>query len=584
MRLDSSKTVEALINAVSEPFETMAFSEVMGYKELEFMPKWTSDAVGASISIDHPIDVILTIAFKKEHAKGILDTIYALENPDDYENILPDFIGEFANTVAGKFAKEIQRDEGDINLGLPTFVKDLFLSSEKIGTDRAIAVEIEVEEENVICYLKKKNIFKKDNTGFTSLLDEVNIKTKKDDHKFNILFVNNSEQEKKELQKILSPEGITISHTSNGGNTISLISEKNPKLILIDTELDGEDSYETCKMIKSNPDTADLPVLFSLTSACTEEKIKTFKAGGTDYITKPYHPEEVLNKIKNYLPLNTFTKKIKEHIENLNFMLEERTKDLIKSQKQAVFGEMVQGIIHNMKSPLTGISGSAQLMQLYLDKLNLTEEDISKDDDLHQNLLKRLEAIQGSSNRLLEMMESLLRKSKQDQSENFELVNINDIIKQELDFLEADFFFKHKVEKKIEFSKKPLIIYGVPSMISQVFENIVRNALDAMYKTELPVLNVKTGISNDRVWFSVTDNGHGIPKEVKDKIFDPFFTTKPKVKSPDKKEPVGTGLGLNVCQKMINFHHGRISIRSTVNKGTTFKIQIPAIQNKKIEN
>ena len=100
--------------------------------------------------------------------------------------------------------------------------------------------------------------------------------------------------------------------------------------------------------------------------------------------------------------------------------------------------------------------------------------------------------------------------------------------------------------------------------MQRVFINLIKNAIEAM--PEGGKLIIGTSEVNDSVEFSFSDTGIGIPKENMEKIFTPLFTTKTK----------GMGLGLPICKRMIEAHGGSISAESTVGKGATFKVVIPA--------
>ena len=99
--------------------------------------------------------------------------------------------------------------------------------------------------------------------------------------------------------------------------------------------------------------------------------------------------------------------------------------------------------------------------------------------------------------------------------------------------------------------------------IVRVFDNIIKNAIDAMPGGG--TLMIKSEISNDTVHVSFADTGLGIPKENLEKLFTPLFTTKAQ----------GMGLGLPICKRIIGAHGGTISVESIPDKGTTFRLQIP---------
>jgi two-component system NtrC family sensor kinase len=104
-----------------------------------------------------------------------------------------------------------------------------------------------------------------------------------------------------------------------------------------------------------------------------------------------------------------------------------------------------------------------------------------------------------------------------------------------------------------------------PQLLNQVFMNLLINGAQSIEKRG--EINIKTRADNGYVEIKISDTGSGIPKENLNRIFDPFFTTKDVGK--------GTGLGLNVAYNIIKKHHGKIDVKSSVGKGTTFTIKIP---------
>jgi PAS domain S-box-containing protein len=271
--------------------------------------------------------------------------------------------------------------------------------------------------------------------------------------------------------------------------------------------------------------------------------------------------------------INTYNQKLEQ-------MLQERTKDLIKTERHAAFSLLIQGIVHNLRNPLTVVSGGAEMIlmgkeKLEKDKVNIPE-DVKKPLELSW---KNAKAILESTNKLVKMINSLMAKSKSDNTDKVETVDLNDIVNQELEFMDTDTRFKHKTKKSIYLINDKLNVNIVPSELSQVFQNLVGNALDALYNNPDAMLEIYTGRSDDEVWFSLQDNGPGIPKEIQSKIFDPFFSTKPKAKTGIAGEPVGTGLGLYICSEMVHAYGGKIEVKSKPGTGTKVTVYIPAVNN-----
>ncbi len=123
-----------------------------------------------------------------------------------------------------------------------------------------------------------------------------------------------------------------------------------------------------------------------------------------------------------------------------------------------------------------------------------------------------------------------------------------------------------------------LYVKVVPGEVNQIFQNLLRNALDAMYSQENATVIIRSYLQDQRACFSIRDNGPGISKEVQGKIFDPFFTTKPKAGSVDEG-PTGTGLGLYMVKSLVENYEGRLKLISTPGEGTEFIVSFPHVKS-----
>ena len=111
------------------------------------------------------------------------------------------------------------------------------------------------------------------------------------------------------------------------------------------------------------------------------------------------------------------------------------------------------------------------------------------------------------------------------------------------------------------------------NQIQQVLLNLLINARQAMPQGGVILIKLAYDAASQLVELTVRDNGSGMPPDVLRKIFDPFFSTK---SGPDASGKGGTGLGLSMCRDIIEAHHGRIRVDSTVGSGTAFNIKLPA--------
>ena len=124
-----------------------------------------------------------------------------------------------------------------------------------------------------------------------------------------------------------------------------------------------------------------------------------------------------------------------------------------------------------------------------------------------------------------------------------------------------------------DFSDKELLTNVVPSYISQVLQNLVKNGIDAVYGMPNPTIKIKTGVDDDKVWFSVSDNGRGIPEKILPRIFEAYFTTKIRDNDTEYASSSGTGLGLYMCSELISLQQGNLFVEKSDETGASFKVE-----------
>ena len=225
--------------------------------------------------------------------------------------------------------------------------------------------------------------------------------------------------------------------------------------------------------------------------------------------------------------------------------------EIIKSNKLAEIGRRVEGVVHNMNSPLNSILGYAQLIK----KEYKDNDDVDKIIDAAKNISQSVK--------------TLLRKVQQDNISMMRPIDINLLIEQELELLKHNLFFKHYVVLEKQLFKNLPPVKAVYSDISQSFTNLVNNALEAMQDSKERNIWVRTYQTSDFIAIEVRDSGEGIEERYHSKIFEPYFTSK------KEKEQGGFGLGLAICKNVVERYGGYITVRSELGKGSTFTIFLP---------
>jgi len=386
-------------------------------------------------------------------------------------------------------------------------------------------------------------------------------------NKYKILFVDDEEIVRQSLLRALFDTDYEIKTACNGKEALELVNENKFHLIISDYKMPVMDGIEFFKQArKISPET----IRIILTGHADVNIAIAAINDGQIYklIQKPWDPEilkihvekglEYYNVVQERNLLNEKLIEKNNMLEDLNKnlekLVEERTQQLLHSEKMATLGQLAAQIGHEINNVLTVLVGRVELLQSNLSNVEYIEKTI-------RILIEHLDRLRIQSRNLLTLGRSAPPK--------FEKVNIKMVLDKTIDDLLSVGILKYyKIEK--DYMENVPLINGDKSQLQQVYTNLFINAHHAMENEREITVGIKTEGDHNRVTTYIRDTGHGIPEKNLEKIFDPFFTTKPLGK--------GTGLGLLVVKKIIDFHDGYININSKVNKGTTVTIGFPLIK------
>jgi len=350
----------------------------------------------------------------------------------------------------------------------------------------------------------------------------------------------------------------------DGESALEILEDELIDLILLDIIMPIMDGFEVCEILKNNPKTSNIPVLF-ITAKTDETSIeRAYSVGGADYVTKPFKSIELLAKIDNQL-------KLKSLIDSLEQKVEEQVKEIVQTQelmlqnsRMAQMGEMISMIAHQWRQPLGAISAVTVgvLTKISLEKYDLA---IKEDRDLClENIINKMHKINDLVNNLSNTIDDFRNFFKPEKEVVF--LSINSPLSKTFQViaasLESD---KISLTKNLK-SEKIIDMYD--NELMQVFLSILQNSQDNfnINSIEDPYIIINTKDTENGIEIEIIDNGGGIPTEIIDRIFDPYFST--------KSEKNGTGLGLAMSRTIINKHHeGNISASNRDN-GVSFKIML----------
>jgi signal transduction histidine kinase len=227
---------------------------------------------------------------------------------------------------------------------------------------------------------------------------------------------------------------------------------------------------------------------------------------------------------------------------------------LAQAQKLTALGELIGTTTHEFNNVLMTIINYA--------KLGLRHRDQATRE-------KSFDKILTAANRAAKITSGILGMAR-NRSERFEPTDLAKLVEDSLVLLERE-LNKYRITLEKYFRPAPPALIS-PNQIQQVLLNLLINARQAMPNGGRVTIRIGHDAESNMVELLVRDNGCGIPPETLRKIFDPFFSTK---SGPDATGKGGTGLGLSMCRDIIEAHHGRIRVESTVGKGTAFTLKLP---------
>jgi signal transduction histidine kinase len=280
----------------------------------------------------------------------------------------------------------------------------------------------------------------------------------------------------------------------------------------------------------------DAPCLVTLRDASVDDAVTLMRRGAFSVVSLPVDAEKLAFQVDQALRHRDLCEK--------NASLE---KSLETHERLAMIGKLAAGVAHELNNPLDGV----------LRFVNLTIDGLPKDS---QQIPYLLEARRGLR-RMADIVRDLLQFSR----------NANvDATHEDAERLARDAVAQvvagvqhRKVDTAFDF---PPVGVPLPRGMFQVFGNLAKNAADAM--PQGGTLTVAARLASGRVQIRVADTGTGIPEDIRERVFEPFFTTKEVGK--------GTGLGLPICQRIVERLGGTLTIESEVGRGTTVLVDLPA--------
>ncbi len=361
-----------------------------------------------------------------------------------------------------------------------------------------------------------------------------------------ILVVDDTPANLEILTQMLKERGHRPRPVPSGSLAIRAAEYEAPDLILLDINMPEMDGFETCRRFKASEALKEIPVMFISARSETFDKIQAFRAGGVDYITKPFDIDEVSARVETHLKIRQLQTALENQYNDLKHLEEMRD-------------SLVHMVVHDMRSPLSVIKMALHIIKSRAESC-LDEESIQD-----------LQAASECSDTLMSMVNNLLDVSRLESgavSVGDEVFLIEDIVTRVVDQLGV---LAQDRDLRIDVSSTLPACLGDGQMIERVIANLLGNAV----KFTQPGQKVSISASKDDncVQIIVSDEGAGIAEEYHDKIFEKFGqVSRSLVRQPS------TGLGLSFCKLAVEAHGGDIKVESEIGKGSRFIFSLPSVQ------
>ncbi|MFZ6013996.1 MAG: sensor histidine kinase [Bacteroidota bacterium] len=363
-----------------------------------------------------------------------------------------------------------------------------------------------------------------------------------------LLIVDDRPENLVALETVLKGLEIELIKVTNGNDALKATLYHNFALALLDIQMPEMDGYELASILRESEQTSNLPFIFI--SAVYTDNLNVFKGyecGAFSFITKPFQPEVLLNKV------NFFLEKHRQEVElrEMNDKLEQKNADLefVNSELEA----FSYSVSHDLRAPLRAIDGYARMLA----------EDCSHklSDDEH----RYLNAVQENATKMGNLIDGLLTFSRLGKKP----IELNKV---DLKKMVEDVW--HELQRSAR-SDVIFKIHTLPpvrgdyDLLKQVMINLISNAIKYSSKKEKPEIEIGFEIQENETAFYVKDNGAGFNMEYANKLFGVFQ----RLHSPAEFE--GNGVGLALVQRIVNKHGGKIWADAETGKGATFWFTLP---------
>ncbi len=354
----------------------------------------------------------------------------------------------------------------------------------------------------------------------------------------------------------LLSEDYRIVQTQHGGNVVELVATHRPDLVVLDWMMPGKDGLTLCRELRADPENTDLKIVLLTARADEESKIDALQAGADDFLTKPFSSVEVRSRVRNLVRSGEMQRELRANNHDLTETLRrlrETETMLIQSEKMNAIGSLSAGLLHEINNPLNYTMTAISIAQQNRDTLSEDMQEIVA--DVEEGMIRIRDIITDLKTFAYPEKAGIVADVSLDEV----VRSARKIVAGELEGVQVDVDLPEGVT--VRGQKTPLI---------HVFINLLNNANRSMREGGMKEglrVEIRGEVADGRAVVVVQDNGPGIPEAIIGRVFEAFFTT--------RKVGTGMGMGLSICNTILESQSGSIRADNAVEGGAIFTLQLP---------
>jgi signal transduction histidine kinase len=391
-----------------------------------------------------------------------------------------------------------------------------------------------------------------------------------------------------------------VRETRNGREALEAARERAPDLVLSDVMMPEMSGTDLCRALKGDPATRDVPFMLVTSKAEREMKIEGLELGADDYVTKPFHPRELIARVRALVRLHRLKATLAERnqaLEDANRELARTVEELksaevslVRAERLAAVGELAAGVAHEVNNPVNYALNALKMLRDRVDGVRRVAEGLTALDlrdptklAAQAEALVRLRDEIGLEETAAEVAELAqiagdgLGRTQRLVGDLRELAGPRrgepvsvDLVRGVVSTVQL---VRHSLERagvRIETRVADDLprVRGDAGALSQVILNLLKNAADVL-ETAGGRIEVAAFAEGADVVVEVRDDGPGVSEAVRARLFEPFVST--------KEAGRGSGLGLSICHRIVSEHGGTITLEaSPEGSGAVFRVRLPA--------